>query len=36
MLQHPTLERLRALKLTGMAEALEQKHAHTQTHDLPI
>jgi DNA replication protein DnaC len=36
MLQHPTLERLRALKLTGMAEALEQQLAQPQTHDLPF
>ena len=34
MLQQPTLERLRALKLTGMAEALEQQLAQPQTHDL--
>jgi DNA replication protein DnaC len=34
MLQQPTLERLRALKLTGMAEALEQQLAQAQTHDL--
>ena len=34
MLQQPTLERLRALKLTGMAEALEQQLAQPQTFDL--
>lgn len=34
MLQQPTLERLRALKLTGMAEALEQQLAQPQTHAL--
>jgi DNA replication protein DnaC len=34
MLQHQTLERLRALKLTGMAEALEEQLAQPQTFDL--
>jgi len=34
MLQHPTLERLRALKLTGMAEALAQQREQPQTHAL--
>jgi len=36
MLQQPTLERLRALKLTGMAEALEQQLAQPQTFDLVL
>lgn len=34
MMQQPTLERLRALKLTGMAEALAQQFAQPQTFDL--
>jgi DNA replication protein DnaC len=34
MLQQPTLEKLRALKLTGMADALEQQLAQPNTHDL--
>ena len=34
MLQQPTLEKLRALKLTGMAEAFAQQLTQPQTHDL--
>jgi len=34
MLQQPTLEKLRALGLTGMAEAFEQQLAQPRTHDL--
>ena len=28
MLTHPTLDQLRALRLEGMARALEEQHAH--------
>lgn len=34
MLQQPTLEKLRALKLTGMAEAFERQLAQPRIHDL--
>jgi DNA replication protein DnaC len=34
MLHHPTLESLRALKLTGMAEALAQQLEQPRTHEL--
>ena len=34
MLIHPTLEKLRALRLTGMAEALEEQLNHPEFQDL--
>lgn len=34
MLTQPTLEKLRALKLTGMCEAFKQQQAQPATHDL--
>ena len=34
MLNQQTIERLRALKLTGMLDAFEQQQAQPQTHDL--
>lgn len=34
MLTHHTLEKLRTLRLTGMADALERQHQHAQAEDL--
>lgn len=34
MLTYHTLEKLRTLRLTGMADALEQQHQHAQAEDL--
>jgi len=34
MLTHHTLEKLRTLRLTGMADALEQQHQHAQAEEL--
>lgn len=34
MLTHPTLEKLRAMRLTGMAKALEEQLNAPDTHDL--
>lgn len=34
MLTHQTLEKLRSLRLTGMADALEQQHRHAQADEL--